>query len=32
MGEEGRKFVEKNFSWEIITEKFLRIMKEYVKK
>jgi len=22
MGEEGRKFVEKNFSWEIITEKF----------
>ena len=24
-----RKFVEKNFSWEIITEKFLRIMSKY---
>ena len=32
MGEEGRKFVEKNFSWEIITEKFLRIMNGYVEK
>ena len=32
MGEEGRKFVEKNFSWEIITEKFLRIMNKYVEK
>ena len=32
MGEEGRKFVEKNFSWEIITEKFLRIMSRDVQK
>jgi glycosyltransferase involved in cell wall biosynthesis len=32
MGEEGRKFVEQNFSWEIITEKFLRIMNGYVEK
>jgi len=32
MGEEGRKFVEQNFSWEIITEKFLRIMNRYVEK
>ena len=24
MGEGGRKFVEQNFSWEIITEKFLQ--------
>jgi glycosyltransferase involved in cell wall biosynthesis len=32
MGEEGRKFVEQNFSWEIITEKFLRIMNKYVEK
>jgi glycosyltransferase involved in cell wall biosynthesis len=31
MGEEGKKFVEKNFSWEIITEKFLQIMNKYVK-
>ena len=32
MGEEGKKFVEENFSWEIITEKFLQIMNKYVKK
>ena len=32
MGEKGRKFVEQNFSWEIITEKFLRIMNGYVEK
>ena len=32
MGEGGRKFVEQNFSWEIITEKFLRIMNKYVEK
>ena len=32
MGEGGRKFVEQNFSWEIITEKFLRIMNGYVEK
>ena len=32
MGEEGRKFVEQNFSWDIITEKFLQIMNKYVKK
>ena len=32
MGEEGRKFVEKNFSWEIISEKFLRVMNKYLEK
>ena len=29
MGEEGRKFVENNFSWDKITKEFLDILKKY---
>ena len=29
MGEEGRKFVEENFSWEIIAKRFKKTLKNY---
>ncbi len=32
MGIEGRKFVEKNFSWEIITKKFVNDLKKILEK
>jgi len=31
MGKEGRKFVEKNFDWKIIAERFVNILKNNVK-
>ena len=32
MGEEGRKFVEENFSWKIITKKFVNNLKKTLDK
>ena len=31
MGNEGRKFVEETFNWELITKKFIKIVKSYLK-
>jgi glycosyltransferase involved in cell wall biosynthesis len=32
MGNEGRKFVEETYSWEVATKKFIRILNLHVKK
>jgi len=32
MGIEGRKFVEENFSWKIITKKFVKDLKKILEK
>ena len=31
MGEDGRKFVEETFNWELITKNFIKIIKSYLK-
>ena len=31
MGNEGRKFVEETFNWELITKNFIKIAKSYLK-
>jgi glycosyltransferase involved in cell wall biosynthesis len=32
MGNEGRKFVEETYSWEVATKKFIQILNSHVKK
>jgi len=31
MGNEGRKFVEETFNWELVTKNFIKIAKSYLK-
>ena len=31
MGEDGRKFIEETFNWELITKNFIKIIKSYLK-
>ena len=31
MGDEGRKFIEDTFNWELITKNFIKIAKSYLK-
>jgi glycosyltransferase involved in cell wall biosynthesis len=31
MGDDGRKFVEETFNWELITKKFIKIIESYLK-
>ena len=31
MGDEGRKFIEEKFNWELITKNFIKIVKSYLK-
>ncbi|KFM20654.1 hypothetical protein AAA799B03_01472, partial [Marine Group I thaumarchaeote SCGC AAA799-B03] len=31
MGDDGRKFVEEIFNWELITKNFIKIVKSYLK-
>ena len=31
MGNEGRKFIEETFNWEIVTKNFIKIMESYLK-
>ena len=31
MGDDGRKFVEETFNWELITKKFIKIVESYLK-
>ena len=32
MGNEGRRFIEETYNWEVATKKFIRILNLYVKK
>ena len=32
MGNEGRKFIENNFSWEVIAKEFVKVLKNTVEK
>jgi len=32
MGNEGRKFVEETYSWEVAAKKFIQILNSHVKK
>ena len=31
MGNEGRKFIEDTFNWELVTKNFIKIMESYLK-
>jgi glycosyltransferase involved in cell wall biosynthesis len=31
MGNEGRKFIEDTFNWELVTQNFIKIMESYLK-
>ena len=31
MGNEGRKFVEETFNWELVTKNFIKVVKSYLK-
>jgi len=31
MGNEGRKFIEKSFNWELVTKNFIKIIESYLK-
>jgi len=31
MGNDGRKFVEETFNWELVTKNFIKIVKSYLK-
>jgi glycosyltransferase involved in cell wall biosynthesis len=32
MGNEGRKFIEEAYSWEVATKKFIQILNSHIKK
>ena len=31
MGNEGRKFVEETFNWELVTKNFIKVLESYLK-
>jgi len=31
MGNEGRKFVEETFNWELVTKNFIKVVESYLK-
>ena len=31
MGNEGRKFIEEAFNWELVTKNFIKILESYLK-